>query len=174
MADITFVIGGARSGKSAFAEAEVLACSDKQAVYVATAQALDDEMKNRILLHQQRRDQRWLLVEEAQNLSSVIQQYNSKKNCLLIDCLTLWLNNMLFDESRDWILEKQTLLTTLENSQAKIIIVSNEIGQGVIPLGEENRYYVDELGWLNQAVAKISGKAVLMAAGLPLILKNNP
>ena len=166
---IHLVIGGARSGKSHFAETLAKKTADA-VVYIATATAGDDEMKERIAHHQQTRPKEWQLVEETLYLSNIIQQQSNKT--LLIDCMTLWLSNWLCsDQPESWSQEKQKFIHQLVDYKSDIIIVSNEVGSGIIPLGKLNRAFVDQAGWLNQAIAKIANKVTLVVAGLPVSLK---
>ncbi len=170
---IHLVIGGARSGKSNFAEQLVLANSANP-VYIATATADDEEMKKRILHHQQSRSSDWLLVEEKYNLSEVIKNHSDDKNTLLIECMTLWLSNWLCSDKREhWSVEKQHFLDNLVSCQTDIVIVSNEVGTGIVPMDELSREFVDQSGWLNQELTGIADQVTLLIAGLPLILKSN-
>ena len=142
--------------------------------YIATAAAHDQEMDDRISHHQSRRPDHWLLVEEPLFLGRSIEQLNQKGNCLLIDCLTLWITNLLLKDDATFF-EEQTalLLKSLSQSNNHIILVSNETGMGVVPLGEISRRFVDESGRLHQALASIADKVTLSVAGLPMILKDN-
>lgn len=183
---IHLVLGGARSGKSRFAEQQILELSikqGKQAVYIATATAIDPEMDNRIAQHQSDRadcGENWQLIECPLSLADTLSELDSN-NIYLLDCLTLWLNNQLYavhEESRDQQAqhlqaEIDKLATRLASINADIIIVSNEIGLGVIPMGESTRLYVDYCGWLNQKVAGVSDKVTLVTAGIPLCIKHN-
>ena len=178
----TFIIGGARSGKSAYAERLAVA-SRKRIIYIATAHAGDDEMKNRIAHHRERRDVDWTTVEESMELGRAIEKYTGPDTLILVDCLTVWLSNLLFSKARTYpevgtikppaAVQRQRalLLTALENAKGDVILVSNEIGQGVIPQGAISRWFVDESGRLNQDVAAVCDRAVLIVAGLPLALK---
>lgn len=177
------IIGGARSGKSTLAEKRALE-SGLQVIYVATAQALDGEMKHRIALHQARRPATWGLVESPLALAATLQQHAAPGVCLLVDCLTLWLTNVLFagDAARqaeagqpvDCVVfrdEVQALIDALPQLPGRIIIVSNEVGWGVVPMAAVSRLFADEQGRLNQRVAAVCEKVTLVAAGLPLALK---
>ena len=178
----TFILGGARSGKSAHAE-QLAADNGKSVVYIATAQALDMEMRARIAHHRTRRDASWTTVEEPMALGNAILQWSTPERVLLIDCLTIWLSNLLFSESQDYPdvgdvtpparfhEERERLLLALEQAPGDIIIVSNEVGLGVVPQGAVSRWFVDEAGRLNQAVAARCERAIWIAAGLPLTLK---
>lgn len=169
---IELVLGGARSGKSSFAEKQALASGLKR-VYVATATPGDGEMSQRIRLHQQQRQQLdWKTIEEPIHLASVLYQQAQQDCCILVDCLTLWLSNCLCHDDKDlWLNEKKALLACLPSLNAHIIFVSNEVGQGIVPLGELNRRFVDESGWLHQALAAQADKVTFVTAGLPQSLK---
>ena len=165
------VLGGARSGKSAFAERcalQIAKDQNKQLVYVATAEAGDEEMRQRIERHQSDRDDLWLLTEQPLHLAQVLTQANTSQ-CLLVDCLTLWLSNCLHQNK--WPEQKFVFIQALSTCPADIILVSNEVGSGVIPMGELSRTFVDELGWLHQEVAQICNNVNLIVAGLPVKLK---
>jgi adenosylcobinamide kinase / adenosylcobinamide-phosphate guanylyltransferase len=166
------VLGGARSGKSKLAE-QAAEASGLQRIYIATAQAGDAEMAQRIELHRQRRGENWQLVEEPINLAQVLRNAACEDTCILVDCLTLWLSNCLFcgDES-EWTRQRAALLEVLEKLPGHIIFVSNEISMGVIPMGEVTRQFVDEAGLLHQALAEMCDRVILSVAGLPHVLKS--
>lgn len=168
---ITLVIGGARSGKSKYAEQ--LAISKQLPVtYVATATALDAEMEARILDHQTRRPADWKLHECPLDLAELLRNEAQKKQAIVVDCLTLWLNNQLYkDPTQNFSLLGSTLIEAIKDSPAQIILVSNEVGLGIIPLGEVTRQFVDEAGRLNQQLAQVADKVIFTVAGLPLVLK---
>jgi adenosylcobinamide kinase/adenosylcobinamide-phosphate guanylyltransferase len=166
------ILGGARSGKSRFAEQQAKQCADasgQQLMYVATATAGDEEMKSRIQQHKDHRGSQWHLVEEPLSLSSIIERHRSPNDCLLVDCLTLWLSNCLMEKV--WPAQRSDFLQVLKKSQATIFMVSNEVGSGIVPLGELSRTFVDESGWLHQELATLSDEVSLIVAGLPLTLK---
>lgn len=166
------VLGGARSGKSRFAESVInLHCQEQhlQKIYVATATASDDEMKNRIKRHQNDRDEKWTLIEEPLNLASIIKQAKID-DCLLIECLTLWLSNCLYHNV--WPEQKTAFLDTLKTSTSTIVMVSNEVGQGIIPANALSRQFIDESGWLHQELASICNKVSFVTAGIPQTLKD--
>lgn len=178
----TLVLGGARSGKSAYAE-QLAAATGKAVIYVATAQAGDAEMAARIARHRQRRDRAWMTVEEPLALGAAIAKWSGPERLVLIDCLTVWLSNLLFAQTQIFpevgeIIppacfreERERFLQALEQAAGDVILVSNEVGMGVIPQGALSRWFVDEAGRLNQAVAAGCERAVWVAAGLPLMLK---
>jgi len=178
----TLVIGGTRSGKSAHAELLAKA-SGKKLVYVATSEAGDDEMTHRIVHHRARRDAAWITMEEPIALAALIEQHSTPDSVMLIDCLTVWLSNLLFSEAMAFpevgviepppLFQEQSaaLFDALKQARGDVILVSNEIGQGVVPNGAITRWFVDESGRMNQAVAAICDRVVLVTAGLPLSLK---
>lgn len=183
---IELILGGARSGKSALAE-KTARESGFRVTYLATAQAGDREMAERIHHHQARRPSEWGLVEEPLHLAEALRQHAATDRCLLVDCLTLWLSNLVFQGAAGGQLERgepldcpllrgelKSLQETLPRLPGHIILVSNEVGLGVVPMGALSRFYVDENGRLNQAIAKIADQVTLVAAGLPLILKSTP
>lgn len=165
------ILGGARSGKSSFAEKAVTklaAMTNATLVYVATAQAGDDEMAQRITRHQQSRDTRWNLIEAPLNLADVLT--NATQNeCILIDCLTLWLSNCLHHEQ--WSEQKEAFITSLNNCPASVTLVSNEVGQGIVPMGKLSRDFVDQSGWLHQELAQLCEHVSFIVAGLENKLK---
>jgi adenosylcobinamide kinase/adenosylcobinamide-phosphate guanylyltransferase len=165
------ILGGARSGKSRLAE-RLASESGLSVRYIATAQALDGEMQARIAHHQQSRPAHWQLVEEPVALARVLREQASSAHCLLVDCLTLWLSNLLLldDESR-LNSEIEQLLACLEDLPGRVIFVSNETGLGVVPMGELTRRYVDQAGWLHQALAERCQRVQFCVAGLPMLLK---
>jgi adenosylcobinamide kinase/adenosylcobinamide-phosphate guanylyltransferase len=181
----TLILGGARSGKSAHAE-RLAATSGKAVIYLATAQARDDEMAARIEVHRQQRPASWTTIEEPLALGAAMRAHSTPDNLLLIDCLTVWLSNLLFADGLDFpevgritapptfVAQRTLFLQALEQVPGDIVLVSNEVGMGIIPQGAITRWYVDEAGRLNQAVAAACERAVWVAAGLPLMLKGAP
>lgn len=171
---LELILGGARSGKSRLAER--LARESGLAVcYVATSQALDDEMAARIAQHRARRPAEWALVEEPLALARVLREQAAPGRCLLVDCLTLWLTNLLLaDDPQRLAQEREALLECLAELPGRVILVSNETGLGVVPLGELSRRYVDEAGWLHQALAERCWRVLFCVAGLPMTLKGDP
>ncbi|AZF48919.1 bifunctional adenosylcobinamide kinase/adenosylcobinamide-phosphate guanylyltransferase [Pseudomonas sp. R2-7-07] len=165
------ILGGARSGKSRLAE-KLAGGSGLPVMYIATSQPLDAEMNQRVALHRARRPDHWGLIEEPIELARVLRDNAAAERCLLVDCLTLWLTNLLMLEDPERLAsERDQLLDTLAALPGQIIFVSNETGLGVVPLGELTRRYVDEAGWLHQALAERCQRVVLTVAGLPLTLK---
>jgi len=170
----SLILGGARSGKSALAE-RLAAGSGLEVVYVATAQALDAEMAARVAHHRARRPAHWHEVEEPLALADALRVHARAGRCLLVDCLTLWLSNVLGDaDGERFARERQALLDVLPGLPGTILLVSNEVGLGVVPMGELSRRFVDEAGRLHQALAGVCERVLFVAAGLPLALKGKP
>ena len=203
---IHLVLGGARSGKSRYGEALVrqYTALGFDACYVATAQALDDEMATRIAKHQAGRTDdgiEWQLFEESLALTALLKRLAKPGRVILVDCLTLWLTNQLLasnakvddepaptewsgadfitstsqasnDEAlANWQAEKTAFVDSIAELEGVVVLISNEVGSGIVPLGELSRQFVDEAGWLNQAVAALADNVTLVVAGLPLALK---
>lgn len=168
---LNLILGGARSGKSRLAEQRAQA-SGLAVTYIATSEPLDGEMNARVQLHRERRPAEWALIEEPLALASVLRAHAAADRCLLVDCLTLWLTNLLMlEDTARLAAERDALLECLDQLPGEIILVSNETGLGVVPLGELTRRYVDEAGWLHQSVAERCQRVILTVAGLPLYLK---
>ena len=163
------ILGGARSGKSSYAES--LAQEHKTVHYIATAVAVDEEIRRRIKIHRSQRPAHWQTTEVPVQLADALDGINNDCECVLIDCLTFWVNNCIFDSTRRWESERQKFMQSVTRFNGHLIMVSNETGMGIIPQGEVTRQFVDAIGWLHQDLAKISNKVVLMVAGLPLIIK---
>jgi len=171
MSKIELVAGGARSGKSRYAQGRA-EDSGRNPVFVATARAGDREMMERIQKHQRERDERWSVIEAPEDLASVIGRAG-EDDCLLIDCLTLWVTNWLCkDDESGWIAQKNTFLEALENTPARIILVTNEVGMGITPMGALSRRFVDESGRLHQSVAALADRVTLVVFGLPQTIKS--
>ena len=168
---LQLILGGARSGKSRLAE-KLASDSGLDVIYIATSQPLDGEMNQRVALHRQRRPVQWGLIEEPVELARVLRDNAGAGRCLLVDCLTLWLTNLLMLDDPQRLTEaRDALLDCLAQLPGEIIFVSNETGLGVVPLGELTRRYVDEAGWLHQALAERCHRVVFTVAGLPMTLK---
>jgi len=177
MTHISLILGGARSGKSKFAEQLAAPFSPK--TYLATsqntAQSTDEsedlEFQNRIKIHQSRRSNEWQTVESPLDLITTINQTKSNKSVILIDCMTLWLSNLMFAK-KDITFETKQLCLALSQAKGHIIMVSNEVGLSIVPENKIARQFRDEQGQLNQTLAKVAQKVVFVAAGLPLTLKD--
>lgn len=179
----TLVLGGARSGKSRHAE-RIASDTGREVLYIATAvNGGDGEMAERIAHHRAARPASWITVEEPLALGEAIASARSQHSVVLVDCLTLWLSNLLFADHTSYpevgriVLperfhqERAALLAVLAQEGGDVILVSNEVGMGIVPLGAVSRCFVDEAGRLNQAVAAACDSAVFVAAGMPLDLK---
>lgn len=168
------ILGGARSGKSALAERLALE-SAMDVIYLATATAGDGEMSERIRQHQQRRPGHWTVLEEPVELAATLQTHAADNTLILVDCLTLWLSNLLAKESDELFLQQRVgLLEAMPSLSGHIIFVSNEVGMGIVPMGELTRRFVDEAGRLHQDLAQICDRVTLVVAGLPQVLKGEP
>lgn len=167
------ILGGARSGKSRLAEQLALASTDTL-LYIATAdpQQSDQEMQQRIAHHRDRRDERWQLIEEPLALAATLCEHSRENRCIVVDCLTLWLSNCLLQaDTTIWPTQQQALLECLPTLPGQLILVSNEVGMGIVPLGEISRRFVDEAGFLHQALGQGCDRVIFTAAGLPLVMK---
>ncbi len=168
---ITLVLGGARSGKSAYAERMI--AERGGGLYLATAEARDDEMAERIRLHRARRGSGWDTVEEPLELATTLVRIADAGRPILVDCLTLWLSNLL-EAQRPIEDEVAALLCCLLALPAPVVFVSNEVGLGLVPETPLGRMFRDHAGRLNQQVAAVADRVVFLAAGLPLVLKDQP
>lgn len=169
---IVFVTGGARSGKSRFAEARAAQASAGGAVtYLATAVAFDDEMRDRVRRHRTDRPADWVTVEAPVDAARAVRE--TATPALLLDCLSVWVNNLMFhDHADDAILAAaDALLAAARGRAGTTVLVTNEVGLGIVPDNALARRYRDVLGWVNQRAAAASDEAYLLASGLPLRLK---
>lgn len=170
----TLILGGARSGKSALAE-RLATATGLEVVYIATSQPGDGEMSERIVHHRARRPAHWGCVEEPLALASALRSNARPDRVLLVDCLTLWLSNLLGDaDATRVIAERDALLATLPALPGDVLFVSNEVGLGIVPMGALTRRFVDEAGRLHQSLAVRCDRVLFVAAGLPLTLKGTP
>lgn len=166
------VLGGARSGKSAFAE-RLVRTSGRQPVIVATAEAGDGEMAHRIARHRQVRGPGWIVLEETLNLTGALEAASRPDRAVLVDCLTLWLSNLML-AGRDPAAETGALAGLLPCLPGPVVLVSNEIGLGLVPETSLGRRFRDAQGQLNQTIAATTDQVVFVAAGLPLVMKPAP
>lgn len=169
--DLTLVLGGARAGKSAFAEG--LAQPWERRVYVATAVVTDDEMAERIANHRARRGAGWRTVEEPMELAVAVRRESAPGTCLLLDCLTVWLGNLMH-HGRDVDAACEALLESLVVAAGPVVLVANEVGLGIVPDNAMARAFRDHAGRLNQAVARVAERVYFVSAGIPLTLKGQP
>ena len=165
------ILGGARSGKSRLAE-QIAKDSNLNVTYIATAQAFDREMQARIEHHQAQRPRHWTVIEEPLYLADCLIELDQPNQLILVDCLTLWMSNLLMHENAELQMQQcQKLLDIVPILQAEVILVSNETGLGVIPMGEISRKFVDESGRLHQQLGQIAEKVIFCVAGFPMMLK---
>lgn len=164
-----FILGGARSGKSRFAE-ELAGKSGGSLHYLATGRAWDDEMRDRIVHHQARRGDEWTTHEAPVDIAAVLEQLDAPENVVLIDCLTLWLTNLMM-ENADIEAAFAALEAVIVSARARLIFVSNEVGLGIVPENRMAREFRDHAGRLHQRIAAIAGEVYFVAAGLPLKMK---
>lgn len=170
----TLILGGVRSGKSRLGE-RLATESGLAVICIVTATANDQEMRQRIAAHRARRPLGWSVVEEPLQLATVLENQAASDRCLLVDCLTLWLSNLLATDDLGRLEHERTaLLQTLSRQSGQIILVSNETNMGVTPMGELSRRYCDEAGRLHQELARICDRVILTIAGLPHVLKGDP
>ncbi|USD63985.1 bifunctional adenosylcobinamide kinase/adenosylcobinamide-phosphate guanylyltransferase [Vibrio sp. SCSIO 43136] len=176
---IHLVLGGARSGKSSYAERTLLAEPNSQGKlhYIATAIAFDQEMEHRIEMHRQQRGDKWHLYECPQQLPELLSTFKEGDH-VLVDCLTLWLNNVIYQLGENCPSEHisrrvDELVNQLRLCAADVTLVSNEVGLGIIPLGKVTRVFVDHAGWMNQKLAAVADKVTFVAAGLPMTMKES-
>jgi len=179
---VHLVLGGARSGKSAYTE-QLASASQLAVTYIATAQVYDDEFAKRIAHHKARRPPHWQIIEAPFDLANTLATHDKPETYLIVDCLTLWLaqcicpdcDRPLGQEKGDalWQQERAALIEVLPTLKGTILLVSNEVGMGIVPLGEINRQFQDEQGRLNQAIARLANEVTFVTAGLPLKLKTN-
>lgn len=186
------VTGGSRSGKSAYAE-DVAKTLAPEVVYIATASVRDDdrsddngEMAQRIAAHRRARPQGWLTIEEPVAAGRAILEHAAPGRCIVLDCVTLWLSNVLGLHEADGEIqadppllkrerleaERHALLAAVEQCSGHLVIVTNELGSGVVPMGALTRFFVDEHGWTNQRIAELCDSVVLMVAGVPVKVKS--
>jgi adenosylcobinamide kinase / adenosylcobinamide-phosphate guanylyltransferase len=168
------ILGGMRSGKSSLAE-RLARQSGMPVTYIATATVEDQEMQDRVDHHRAQRPAHWDLVEEPLALADTLRSHASAERCLLVDCLTLWLTNLLLNEDPGRLAdEREALLDLIPQLPGHLIMVANETGMGVVPLGELSRRFCDEAGRLHQALAQRCDRVILTVAGLPHVLKGEP
>jgi adenosylcobinamide kinase/adenosylcobinamide-phosphate guanylyltransferase len=171
--EIILITGGARSGKSKYAEQRAAALGLRR-VYIATAEAKDDEMARRIAAHRKRRGCAWTTVEEPVQLAETLLAWRGRTDCALVDCLTLWLSNLLFRGDENQVEEKvEALVRSLPQLDFPVVFVTNEVGAGIVPDNPLARQFRDLAGWTNQRIAAAAKEVVLMVAGIPTAVKKD-
>lgn len=174
--DVTFVIGGCRSGKSSFALEQANGTKGKYKYFIATSVPMDSEMEKRVETHQQERGEDWVTIEEPVRIHEKIHEFSPKASVILVDCLTLWTSNLMA-LSYDAIQINgaiQDLENALENSECPIFLVSNEVGMGIVPENRLARQFRDIAGLVNQRMAKIADRVVMTVAGIDVQIKPRP
>jgi len=168
---IILITGGARSGKSKYAEQRASELGERR-LYVATAEAKDQEMAQRIVEHRQRRGNQWVTVEEPVDLAAALAARHGQIDCALVDCLTLWFSNLLIGYDGKYAENKvEELVTILPRLDFHVVLVTNEVGWGIVPDNALARQFRDLAGWANQRIAAIADEVVLTVAGIPMIVK---
>lgn len=172
MKETTLVIGGCKSGKSSHA-LMVAEESGQHPVFMATCVPLDDEMKDRVIRHRMERSDRWETVEVPLLLPEAIERYGRKGNVLLVDCITLWITNLLikFNDTQAVYDQVDELVRTLEGLPCPVVLVSNEVGAGIVPENSLARSFRDAAGITNQKLAAAANRVVWMVAGIPWVIK---
>jgi len=169
--EIILITGGARSGKSQYAERRAVEMGGRR-LYVATAEAKDEEMVQRIAEHRQRRRNQWRTIEEPLELTQALLAERGKTDCALVDCLTLWISSLLIRHDDKVASEKvEELIEKLPQLNFHLVFVTNEVGSGIVPDNPLARKFRDLAGWTNQRVAQAANEVILMVAGMPLIAK---
>jgi adenosylcobinamide kinase/adenosylcobinamide-phosphate guanylyltransferase len=171
--EIVFVIGGCRSGKSTYAMQTAERVPAEQKIFIATCVPQDDEMKRRVARHQKERSQNWVTVEAPLNLPEAIRQNSRSGDVILVDCLTLWVSNLLMETGDESKIEEtiSQFINAIEKAAGPIVLVSNEVGTGIVPENALARQYRDIIGRVNQDVAKTAGRVIWMVAGIPVTVK---
>lgn len=164
------VLGGARSGKSTYAENIALGAS-RPKLYIATATRCDEEMDARIDHHISRRDASWQTIEEQVEVATILMDKRWRDHTIVVDCLTLWMSNVLCKDGEDTEKRRKELCDAVRASDATVVMVTNEVGLGIVPTHPLARRFRDEAGWLHQSLGQVCDTVVFMAAGFPMMLK---
>lgn len=172
MANITFILGGARSGKSGFAIG-LAKKTARRVAFIATARPEDEEMKRRIKLHKKKRPSKWKTIEEPRDLASLIKNLPRRYRLIIIDCLTIYISNLMLEGRSDRYIEREVscILKIIKNSDFESIIVSNEVGLSLVPDNPLGRRFRDLAGRVNQLVSGAADKAYFIVSGLPIKIK---
>jgi adenosylcobinamide kinase / adenosylcobinamide-phosphate guanylyltransferase len=170
---IILVTGGARSGKSKYAEQRAQQLGGRR-LYLATAESNDEEMAQRIAEHKKRRGNNWVTIEEPMELSSALLAQRGRTDCALVDCLTIWLSNLLLHRDADFVEDRvDQFLGTLPQLDFHVVLVTNEVGWGIVPDNLLARQFRDLAGWANQQIATVATEVILMVAGIPMVVKKS-
>lgn len=174
MKEKIFIIGGCRSGKSSHGLDLAMNNIKSEKIFIATCTPYDDEMRQRIEKHQAERSKDWITVEEPVDIAKVIRRYKSQPDTLiLIDCLTLWITNLILEkDDQDYIqAHVKELASAVQKAENKIILVSNEVGCGIVPENSLARHFRDAAGFANQSIAAVADRVIWMVAGIPVTIK---
>ena len=173
MNNLTFVIGGCRSGKSTYALRTAENVGGDKKTFIATCLPQDDEMAQRVARHKKERSKQWTTIEEPLYLPEIILEHSPHTDVMLIDCLTLWVSNLLMKttDEKKWEEIVSQLIDALKKASCPLVVVSNEVGAGIVPDNQLARQFRDITGWVNQAVARCATQVVWMVAGIPLVVK---
>jgi adenosyl cobinamide kinase/adenosyl cobinamide phosphate guanylyltransferase len=169
---IVLITGGARSGKSRYAEERAREAGARR-LYLATAEAKDDEMARRIAKHRERRGKEWMTVEEPIELSAELLRRRGEVDCALVDCLTLWLSNLMEQGEEAVTKQVDELIDAMTLLDFHVFFVTNEVGSAIVPDNALARSFRDLVGWANQRMAQVADEVVLMVAGLPVFVKKD-
>ena len=175
MAQVTFILGGCRSGKSRYALETARNIPSDQRIFIATAVPFDEEMRARVTRHQAERGSDWTTVEAPLKLPEAIETHGRKpEHVVLVDCLTFWINNLLMEsaESAAARMKLPRLIESIESAQCPLLLVSNEVGAGIVPENHLARIFRDAVGSMNQAVAACASSVFWVVAGIPVAVKN--
>jgi adenosylcobinamide kinase/adenosylcobinamide-phosphate guanylyltransferase len=168
---IILITGGARSGKSRYAEQRAGELGGRR-LYVATAEAMDEEMAQRVAEHKKRRGNDWNTIEEPMEVPAALLAQRGDTDCALVDCVTLWLSNLLLSHDAEFAARRlEELLETLPRLDFHVVLVTNEVGLGIVPDNPLARQFRDLVGWANQRIAAAADEVVLTVAGMPMIIK---
>ena len=172
MKKFIFILGGARSGKSSYA-VNLAKSAGKRIVFIATCSPGDSEMKQRIKLHKKSRPRTWRVIEEGIHIDSALRKAKSRCDAVLIDCVGLFISNLMVVESSDKKIEEKVrqVIGQIKKSASDVIIVSNEVGMGIVPDNPQARRFRDLLGRINQMIAKEADKVIMMYGGIPMAIK---
>ncbi|CAB1061235.1 Adenosylcobinamide kinase (EC / Adenosylcobinamide-phosphate guanylyltransferase (EC [Olavius sp. associated proteobacterium Delta 1] len=173
MKKTVFVLGGCRSGKSSYALETAHKFSGNNKVFIATCIPHDDEMNQRVARHRQERSQAWKTIEAPIRLPEAIIEISPSSDAIIVDCLTLWISNLLMDSDNSDKIEMQIprLTDAIKKSHCPIVLVSNEVGQGIVPENKLARQFRDLVGYVNQAVAGCANEVIWTVAGIPVKIK---
>lgn len=175
MNPVCFIIGGCRSGKSSYALKCAQRIRGQHKLFVATCRPLDDEMRMRVRRHQQQRSSVWQTLEVPTALAETLQAQSLHQNVILVDCLTLWVSNLMENDDHETTIQRQIeqLTSSLQTVRCPVFMVSNEVGTGIVPQNDLARRYRDFTGQVNQQVAAAAGRVVWMVAGIPVPIKGD-